>query len=98
LLLPKPPTVAEAIIFSALDRAIIVVFKFVPLRLGVDEALSGVMAAVLQLSSATGVVLALIKKVRSIFWIGVGLLLIAAHPSRGGPETDLPGTGPAHPI
>ena len=87
-LLPTPPTVAEAIMFSALDRATIITFKFVPFRLGIDEALSGGMAGVLGWTTATGVALAVIKKVRSIAWVGVGLILIAAHPSQGGPETD----------
>jgi len=97
-LLPEPPTVAQAIVFSALDRAIIIVFKFIPLRLGVDESAAGGMAVFLGWPAATGVVLALIKKVRSIFWIGVGLILTAAHPSQAGPETDPPGTGRARPI
>ena len=96
--LPEPPTLPEAIIFSALDRAIIIAFKFVPFRLGIDEILSGGMAAVLGWPTAIGVVLALIKKVRSIFWVGVGLALIAAHPSQGGPGTDRRGSGPAHRI
>jgi hypothetical protein len=90
-LLPQPPTPAEAIMFSALDRAIIIAFKFVPLRLGIDEYLSGGMAGVLGWPMASGVALALIKKVRSIVWVGVGLVLIAAHPSQAGPETDLHG-------
>jgi hypothetical protein len=94
--LPEPPTVAEAIIFSALDRAIIIAFKFVPFRLGIDEVASGGMAAILGMPTATGVVLALIKKVRSVFWVGVGLALIAAHPSQAAPATDRRGSGPAH--
>ena len=97
-LLPEPPTIAEAIIFSALDRAVIIAFKFIPLRLGVDELISGGMASLVMFPLATGVVLALIKKVRSIFWMGVGLILIAAHPSPGGPGTDPPENGSAHPI
>ena len=96
--LPQPPTVSEAIIFSALDRAIIIAFKFVPFRLGIDEVLSGGMATILGWPTATGVVLALIKKVRSIFWVGVGLALIAAHPSQGAPATDPRENGPAHRI
>lgn len=95
--LPAPPTVPEAIIFSALDRAIIITFKFVPFRLGIDEILSGGMATILGWPTAIGVVLALIKKVRSIFWVGVGLALIAAHPSQGARATDRRGSGPAHP-
>ena len=98
LIQPEAPTVPEAIMLSALDRAIIIIFKFVPLRFGVDEFFSGGMTALLGWPMATGVILALIKKVRSIFWVGVGLILIAAHPSRGEPETDPRGNGPAHPI
>ena len=97
-LLPEAPTIAEAVIFSALDRAMIIAFKFVPFRLGIDEALSGGLAGFLGWPGATGVALAVIKKVRSIAWVGVGLILIAAHPSRGGPEMDPPGSGSARPI
>jgi len=89
-LLPEPPTAAQAIMFSALDRGVIIVFKFIPFRLGVDEVFSGGLATLLQWPVGTGVVLALIKKVRSIFWVGVGLILIAAHPSRAARETDRP--------
>ena len=86
----EPPTIAEAVMFSALDRAVIIAFKYIPLRLGIDEWAAGGMAAILGWPAATGVALALIKKVRSIAWVGVGLILIAAHPSRGGPGTDPP--------
>ena len=89
-LLPAPPTVAQAIMFSALDRAIIIAFKFVPLRIGVDEASAGGMALLLGWPPATGVALALVRKVRSVAWVGVGLALIAAHPSRVTPEMDPP--------
>ena len=89
-LLPAPPTIQQAIMFSALDRAVIIAFKFIPFRLGIDELFSGGMATLFGWPNATGVALALIKKVRSIFWVGVGLILIAAHPSREAPGTDPP--------
>ena len=89
-LLPMPPTIAEAVMFSALDRASIIAFKYIPFRLGIDEFLSGGMAGLLGWPTATGVALAVIKKVRSIVWVGVGLILIAAHPSQGAPGTDPP--------
>jgi hypothetical protein len=89
-LLPAPPTIQAAIIFSALDRAVIIAFKFIPFRLGIDEMFSGGMATLLGWPNLTGVILALIKKVRSIFWVGVGLTLIAAHPSQEAPGTDPP--------
>ena len=97
-LLPQPPTLVEAVMFSALDRAIIIAFKFIPFRLGVDEASSGGMAALLGWPAATGVALALIRKVRSVVWVGVGLALIAGHPSQAAPEKDLPESGPVRPI
>jgi len=91
-LLPAPPSLVNAVIFSALDRAVIIAFKFVPFRIGVDEIATGGLAGMLwgSAATATGVALALIKKVRSIFWVGVGLALIAAHPSREAPGTDPP--------
>jgi uncharacterized membrane protein YbhN (UPF0104 family) len=97
-LLPEPPTIPEAVMFSALDRATIVAFKFIPFRAGIDEVITGGMAAVLGWSAATGVALAVIKKVRSIAWVGVGLILIAAHPSPAAPESDPPETGRVRPI
>ena len=90
--------VAEAVMFSALDRAVIIAFKFVPVPARDRRVVVGGMAGFLGWLPAIGVTLALVKKVRSIFWIGVGLLLIAAHPSRGGPEMDPPGNGSARRI
>jgi hypothetical protein len=90
------PTVAQALVFSALDRVVMVVFKFVPFRVGVDEASSGGMAVLLGWGAAAGVTLAIVKKVRTLVWTAVGLLLIAAHPARGAPATDPPRSAPAH--
>lgn len=72
------PTVAQAVVFETLNRVVTVVFKFVPFRVGVDEAVSGALAPVLALQGATGVTLALVRKARNLIWAGVGLLLIAA--------------------
>jgi hypothetical protein len=74
------PTVAQAIVFEALNRVITVAFKFVPFRIGVDEASSGVLAPMLALNPATGVALAVVRKARSLLWAGVGLLLVLGHP------------------
>ena len=76
------PTVAQAVIFESVNRVIIVVFKFVPFRIGVDEALTGALAPVLSLNATAGVSLAVIRKVRGLFWAAVGLVVIAAHPTR----------------
>ena len=75
------PTLGQAIVFEALNRVVTVVFKFVPFRIGVDEALSGAAAPMLAVDPAAGVALAVVRKVRSLFWSAVGLGVIAAHPS-----------------
>jgi hypothetical protein len=82
LLGDRSPTLAQAIVFEALNRVVTVVFKFVPFRLGVDEALTGAMAPLLALNPAAGVALALVRKVRNLAWGAVGLAIIAAHPRR----------------
>ena len=76
------PTLAQAVVFESLNRVIIVVFKFVPFRIGVDEALTGALAPILSLNPAAGVSLAVVRKVRSLFWAGVGLIVISLHPTR----------------
>jgi hypothetical protein len=76
------PTLAQAIVFETLNRAMTVAFKFVPFRIGVDEALSGAIAPILALNPTAGVSLAVVRKVRSLFWSAIGLGIVAAHPSR----------------
>ncbi len=76
------PTLGQAVVFESVNRIIIVAFKFVPFRIGVDEALTGALAPILSLNPTAGVSLAVVRKVRSLFWAGVGLVVIAAHPTR----------------
>ena len=76
-------TVSQAIVFEALNRAITVAFKFVPFRVGVDEALSGTLAPLLTVNPTIGVTLAVVRKARNLFWAAIGLVLIAMHPVRG---------------
>jgi len=58
------------------NRVITVVFKFVPLRMGVDEAGTGKVSKVLQFAEVTGVTLAIVRKARDIFWSSVGMALL----------------------
>lgn len=76
------PTLAQAVVFESLNRVIIVAFKFVPFRIGVDEMLTGAVAPILSVNPAAGVMLAVVRKVRGLFWAGLGLVVIAAHPTR----------------
>jgi hypothetical protein len=70
-----PPLLA-AFILESVNRVINVAFKFVPLRLGVDEGGTGKVSKVLGLTEPVGVTLAIIRKGRDIFWTTIGVALI----------------------
>jgi hypothetical protein len=72
----QPPTLFSAFILESVNRVINLAFKFVPLRVGIDEAGTGKAASVLQFTVATGVTLAIIRKARDVFWTIVGLVLL----------------------
>ncbi len=78
----RGPTLVMAVVFETLNRIITVVFKFVPFRVGVDEALTGAIAPLVAVDPASGVALAVVRKVRSLFWAGVGIVAIALHPAK----------------
>ena len=67
-------TLVEAFLLESAGRFVTVAFKFVPYRLGIDEAGSGAVAAVVGLSPATGVTLALVRRLRIIILNAVGLI------------------------
>src|SRR5256885_17217209 len=72
----QPPTLFTAFILESVNRVITMAFKFIPLRMGVDEAGTGKASKVLQFTEATGVTLAIIRKARDLFWTAVGLMLL----------------------
>ncbi len=76
LLTGTAPTLLIAFLLESVNRVITVVFKFVPLRVGVDEAGTALFTNVLGLGTATGVTLALVRKARVIVWVLVGLALL----------------------
>jgi hypothetical protein len=65
----------EALVFDTFNRVVNVVFKVVPLRIGVDEYTSETVAAAIGFPLATGVTLALVRKGRMLVWSVVGLAL-----------------------
>jgi len=73
----QPPTFFTAFILESVNRVINVAFKFIPLRMGIDEAGTGKVSKVLQFAEATGVTLAIIRKGRDVFWAAVGMVLLA---------------------
>lgn len=70
-------TFLAAFTLEATNRVINMVFSFVPGRVGVDEAGSGLLAQTLGLGSAAGIALALIRKARVLFWTVLGLIFFA---------------------
>lgn len=88
LLGDRSPTLSEAVMFESLNRVVTAALKFVPLRVGVDEAASGAFAPLLGMNPAAGVALAVVRKVRSLFWMAGGLLVIAAYHARERSATD----------
>jgi hypothetical protein len=83
----RTPLLVQAILFETVNRLTTVLFKFVPFRLGIDEAFSGAIAPSLAVTVAAGVTLAVVRKARMLFWSAFGLLLIAMHP-RGQEHVD----------
>ncbi len=69
-------TLTEAFLLESAGRFVAVAFKFVPYRLGIDEAGSGAVAQVLGLGPATGVTLALVRRLRIVVLNAVGLVLL----------------------
>ena len=81
----------QAFILESVNRIINVAFKFMPLRVGVDEGGTEQVSKVLGFLKSTGVTLAIIRKGRDIFWsmVGVALLVKKGFSLRNVPEEDL---------
>ena len=76
LLLGARPPLVIAFIVEAAGRLLTVVFKFIPLQLGVSEAGIAALTGVLGLGTTLGTTLGLVRKVRMICWTAVGTLLL----------------------
>jgi hypothetical protein len=81
----------DALVFDALNRILNVVFRMIPMRMGVDEFSGAELAQAIGMPAGIGVALGIIRKLRIFVWAGVGLGLWASQP---GPDTDTsPRTG-----
>ena len=83
-------TLLIAIILGTVERLIMIAFKFVPLRLGVDHAGSGGISEVLGIGSSVGVTIATVRTARNLFWAAVGLAMLARRTNRGPAEISRP--------
>lgn len=75
------PSLLMAFVLEYVNRTITVVFQFVPMWLGIDEAGTSFVTGLLQLGSATGVSLALVRKARNLVWTVIGAALLLARTS-----------------
>jgi hypothetical protein len=87
---PVAPSWRQAFILESVNRIINVAFKFMPLRVGVDEGGTEQVSKVLGFVKSTGVTLAIVRKSRDIFWamIGVTLLVKKGFSLRGVSEDE----------
>jgi hypothetical protein len=76
LITPHHVAWSSALVLETVSRAITIVFKILPMRLGIDEAGAAVFADRLGLGSATGITLALIRRIRSLCWSAVGMVFV----------------------
>ena len=91
------PPLLTSFIFEGANRLVQVLFKFVPLRTGVDELTTGGFTQMLGFGAALGITLAIVRKIRTIAWMLVGTsLLIRRALSRR--SNQLPPKGGSHTI
>jgi hypothetical protein len=93
LLSGEPPSLLTCFILETANRLIQVVFKVVPLRLGVDEAASAWFTGILGLGTNTGLTLALVRKVRMLVWTAAGALFLVREGLSPGARTVQPSRG-----
>jgi hypothetical protein len=68
--------VLTAFVLEAVNRTITIAFQFVPMWLGVDEASTAAVTSAVDLGSAAGISLALVRKTRIVIWTVIGFLLV----------------------
>ena len=76
MILGAPPPLLTSFILESTNRLITVVFKFIPLQVGVGEFASGFFTSLLGLGAAPGVTLSLVRKARMGVWSLVGMALL----------------------
>ncbi len=75
------PTLESAIALEGLNRLANAPAQLIPGKLGVLELAGSAFAGILQLGSANGLTLVLARRVRSLAWSGVGILLLTTSAS-----------------
>jgi len=85
-----------ALVLETVNRGVTLVFKMVPMRIGIDEAASAMAAHALSLGTGIGLTIALVRKVRVLVLSATGLILLLARSARTA-RLPLPAVVPARP-
>ncbi len=70
------PTLLMAFILESVNRMITVVFKFMPMRVGIGESAAEQIAKLLGFTLGKGATLEIIRKVRDLCWTALGFALL----------------------
>lgn len=62
-----------ALVLESVLRVVNTLFAFIPLRVGVDEGGAALVLGALGIGAATGVSLAIIRKIRTLIWVAAGV-------------------------
>jgi Lysylphosphatidylglycerol synthase TM region len=73
------PSFVAAYLLESANRAVQLAFSFVPFGVGIEEAAAAATVQVFGYPGSEGVSLAVIRKIRSLFWAALGLLLAAKY-------------------
>jgi hypothetical protein len=70
------PTLLMAFVLESVNRMITVVFKFMPMRVGIGESATEWFAKFLGFARGTGATLEIIRKIRDLCWTTIGFALL----------------------
>ncbi len=70
------PSLLNSFVLESVSRMINILFKLIPMAIGVDEAGAKFVGETVGLAVGIGVTLTIIRKGRTLFWTLIGLLLI----------------------
>ena len=68
-----------AFMVEAVNRVVNLFFAFVPMRVGVDEGGAALVLKTVGYGAVEGVSLAIIRKIRTLFWVAVGLVMVSRY-------------------
>lgn len=92
-LLTGETSIVPALVFDGFNRVVNVAAKPVPLRMGVEEGGTTLLAKAIGLAGHDGFMLVIVRKVRMIVWAAVGLALWARNAPTDAGSTSRTGAG-----